>query len=109
MKLLAYDEYTFEYRELIAKHQSFEIGKVPVDEMLTACEILEKEIEYRMLKCRIYTKNRAASLLAGVLNPAYGILAGASILAHNIFTLNPDYEIARDLANNRISVIWKNN
>ena len=44
------------------------------------------------------------SLLSSVLNKRYGILSAAFILAHNLFTWSPDYEISRDLANNRINV-----
>ena len=92
------NNYNSLYKEKINRRESFEIFQVPVTEMLSLCE---------ELKCRIYTEKRMTSLLSSVLNKRYGILSAAFILAHNLLTWSPDYEISRDLANNRINVKYK--
>ncbi len=99
-------EYKLLMNGLIDEHASFEICGVEISDMLEVCSDLEEAIENRYLKCRIYTKNRLVAGLSGVLNYRWGVLSLASILAHKILTLNPDYEIVRDLANNRIEVVW---
>ena len=101
------NNYNSLYKEKITRRESFEIFQVPVTEMLSLCEELEEYIEKQNLKCRIYTEKRMTSLLSSVLNKRYGILSAAFILSHNLLTWNPDYEISRDLANNRINVKYK--
>ncbi|MDP8078646.1 hypothetical protein [Phocoenobacter skyensis] len=99
-------EYKSLINGLIDTHTSFEICGVDISDMLQVCSDLEQTIENKYLKCRIYTKNRLVTGLSGVLNYRWGVLSLASIVAHNILTLNPDYEIVRDLANNRVEVVW---
>ncbi|MGX2975545.1 hypothetical protein ACWIUH_11235 [Ursidibacter arcticus] len=107
MATLTYSNYYNQFQALIDSRQSFEICGVKTEDMLDITEVLEKYIESQYLKCRIYTKNRIVAGMAGLLNPALGIFSLASIAAHNILTYDPDYEIARDIANNRISVVYK--
>ncbi|WP_228064811.1 hypothetical protein [Muribacter muris] len=45
--------------------------------------------------------------IAGFVNPVVGVAALAGIGIHNVMTWNPDFEISRDLANNRIAVEYK--
>lgn len=104
--LIPYQEYRQQMFELIDTHQSFEIVAVPSGEMLQVCSTLENYIESQHLKCRIYTQKRLLGGAAGLINPIYGIGALVGIAAHNVLTWNPDYEISRDLANNRIAVEW---
>lgn len=104
--LINYAEYRTQIAELIDSHQSFEIVGVPTTEMFDVCAALEKYMEHQHLKCRIYTQKRLISGAIGLVNPIYGIGALAGIAAHHILTLNPDYEISRDLANNRVAVEW---
>lgn len=107
MKKITLQDYPEQVENLIYARQSFEICGVAVGDMLELCSDLEKYIESQNLKCRVYTKNRLAAGLSYVLNPAWGILSLTSIAAHNILTYDPDYEIYRDIANNRIGVEWK--
>lgn len=107
MIMLIYPEYRIQFRNLVDNKQSFEIVGVPVSEMLNICEILENYIESRHLKCRIYIKSRLVSGLLGVLNPMYAVLSLGIIAAYNIITQDPDYEICRDLANNRVEVKYQ--
>lgn len=104
---ITYQQYQSHFPLLIDSHQSFEIVGVPTDELKAVTDMLERYIESIHLKCRIYTKNRVVAGAAGLLNPAWGVLALAGIAAHNIVTWDPDYEIGRDIANNRVSVDWK--
>lgn len=101
------NNYRTYYQNLINQRASFEIYQVSLTDMISICAELEEYIEKQNLKCRIYTEKRMTSLLSSVLNKRYGILSAAFILAHNLLTWSPDYEISRDLANNRINVKYK--
>lgn len=101
------NNYNSLYKGKIDRRESFEIFQVPISEMISICGDLEDYIESQNLKCRIYTEKRYAGLLAGALNKQYGVLGALFIVAHNLITWNPDYEISRDLANNRINVKYK--
>lgn len=105
--LITAKNYKEGYPELINHRASFEIHQVPFSEMFSICGELEEYIENQNLKCRIYTEKRYTSLLAGALNKQYGVLSAVLMLAHNLITWDPDYEISRDLANNRINVKYK--
>lgn len=107
MITLEYKTYQSQVIDLISNHQTFQVCGVPTDEMLSVSSELEALVESQYLKCRVLTKNRLVSGLAGLLNPAWGVLSLASIAAHNLVTYDPDYEIERDIANNRISVLYK--
>ncbi|MFC0308414.1 hypothetical protein ACFFHK_01680 [Gallibacterium trehalosifermentans] len=93
--------------ELIPLKSSFVVCDVGISEMLEVSDWLEDYIEKHHLTCRVYTKNRMVLGLSYLLNPAWGVLSIASIAAHNFITRNPDYEIARDLANGRVEVVYK--
>ncbi|MCF7521677.1 hypothetical protein L4G92_06400 [Neisseria sp. ZJ106] len=95
------------YLTLIQEKQSFEIWGIDFSDMLEEVGTLEKLIEANRLTCRIYTKGRLVSAGLGFLTIGAGITALAGIAAHNLLTYNPDYEICRDIANNRILVEFK--
>ena len=63
------------------------------DEKCSIPELLEKIIEGSGMSCRIYSKGRFLSVLV----PWVGIPALVGIVAHNIATLNPDFEIRKEL------------
>lgn len=92
---------------LIKKSASFIVRAV--SEHSNVVKRVEKSIEEHGMTCRIYTENRGyvaggAAILTGV-----GLAAIAGIAAHNIATWNPDYEIARNFIDNKISVTFKKN
>lgn len=105
--IISYSEYHLQFRDFIDQYRSFEIVGVPTSEMFDVCEVLEKYIESQHLKCRIYTQKRFVSGAIGLVNPIAGAAALIGIGIHNIITWDPDFEISRDLANNRISVEYK--
>jgi len=110
-------KYNLEYEELdssltrrmIQEHQSFTViglgGKI-----LDAVSVLENIIETEQMSCRIYTYGRAtsagASLISGIASVA-GVASTIGIVAHNLATLNPDYEIAKHLVDHKLSVTYK--
>jgi tRNA(Ile2) C34 agmatinyltransferase TiaS len=90
---------------LLKKSASFTVRAV--SEHSEVVRRLEEHIEERGMTCRIYTENRGyvaggAALLTGV-----GLAAIVGIAAHNVATWNPDYEIARNIVDNKISVTFK--
>ncbi|AUZ05536.2 MULTISPECIES: hypothetical protein [Vitreoscilla] len=91
--------------DLIAQKRSFVVTSLSGD-MLDTSKLLESAIEAQGLRCRVYTRNRIAAAGASILVGA-GALSFAGIAAHNLLTLNPDYEIGRDIVNNKIYVDYK--
>lgn len=87
---------------------SFEILAVGGN-MKEAVLQVERAIEGVGLKCRIYTRGRIASAGASVLGGLTGLAGLGSavyIAAHNVSTFNPDYEIAKHVIDNKLSVTW---
>ena len=85
-----------EISALIKENECFTLTNVK--NFLQSVKTIERLIENNGLSCRVYTAGRsttmAATLAAG---PAvlFGLASAAVITAHNIATLNPDYEIAK--------------
>ncbi|MEY4978997.1 MAG: hypothetical protein RLZZ352_1267 [Pseudomonadota bacterium] len=78
--------------------------------MSDAVSIIEKEIESQGLSCRIYTAGRIAATGAsflGGLTAAAGIASAIGIAAHNLATLNPDYEVKKHKIDGAISVNYE--
>lgn len=90
---------------LISNHESFTVIGLG-GEMLDCTEYLEKQIERKSLSCRVYTKGRLAAAGGGALLGGAGLLGLIGIAAHNIATLNPDYEIARNPIDHEIEVTY---
>ena len=95
------------FESLIQERQSFELWCCSFDNTSEAAEILERVIEKAQLTCRLYSKGRLLAASVGVAFPVVGMTALAGIAAHNLMTYNPDYEICRDWANNRVMVEFK--
>jgi len=109
--------YTINYDELnwskitkmIQKNKSFEIIALGGN-LIDTVSNLENTIESENLSCRIYTYGRAASAGATLIGGITGVVGLASVVgmaAHNIATFNPDYEIAKHLVNNKLTVSYK--
>lgn len=95
--------------ELIQQGASFKL--TDIKEMRTVVRQVEQLIEVQGLSCRVYTEYRAAAM-AGSLIPtgitqAIGLYSAIGIGIHNLFTYNPDYEIAKNELSKTITVIKK--
>lgn len=70
---------------------------------------IERIIESKKMRCRIFTEGRAVAATAGILAGGSGTLGIIGIGIHRMATMNPDYEISRDIINNKITVEYKKN
>ncbi|MEA3261193.1 MAG: hypothetical protein U9Q93_14175 [Pseudomonadota bacterium] len=108
IKKLSMDELDDEtLSELIEGKKSFQI--VAVTHLGSVVNAVETAIEKNGLKCRVYTEYRSASL-AGMFIPGVqpiGIFSAVGIAAHNLATFDPDYEIAKNKPQGRVTVIYK--
>jgi hypothetical protein len=102
---------THKVLSLIDEYQSFEVVNLR-GKMKEAVIILEGLIERKKMTCRVYTANRsalAAGSLFGGITGIVGLASTLAIAAHNVATLNPDYEIAKHKLDDKLSVNAKNN
>lgn len=101
----SYDEVKNNIDRLIKNKESFVVVGLG-GELLEASKFVEKSIENRGLKCRVYTRNRAYA--AGAMSwTGAGVLSLAAIAAHNLVTFSPDYEVGRAIVDNRLYVTYK--
>ena len=95
-------------QEKIANRESFLVYQI--DSMKETIRELERAIEDGGLSCRVYTKGRIASAGAAIFSGITGAIGVASIVgmaAHNLATLNPDYELAKNYVDKTIAVSFQ--
>jgi hypothetical protein len=93
----------------VRNHESFEIVGLS-GRMDSAVSTIENIIESQGLKCRVYIYGRVAAAGGSFLGGITGLLGIASAIgmaAHNLATLNPDYEIAKHIVDNKLSITYK--
>lgn len=107
MQTIKYDDLNNSFLEsMIQGKNSFVI--LGVGGKFKECvNLLEKTIEGNGMTCRIYTEGRIAGIAAGLVDQGVGIATAIGIAAHNLFTLNPDYEVGKNLIHNKITVTFK--
>lgn len=91
--------------KLIRKHESFDIVNVKRGQQSTVVEVVESAIESCDMKCRVRTNCRgvaAAGLTLVTLG--WGAAAFGAIAAHDIATINPDYEVIKDMIGSGVRV-----
>lgn len=93
-------------RQLISNKQSFKLLGCN-DRMKETVKDLERLIESQGLRCRIFTKGRAAAAAGGLFVSGIGAIPLAGIGIHKLATYNPDYEIGKNLINHSIEVEYK--
>lgn len=104
------DELTKEkLKNLIENKKSFKV--VAVNNISLVVAKVEGEIERQNLRCRVYTEYRSAAI-GGIAVPAgiTQITAAATAIGigvHNIITINPDYEIAKNKFKDSVTVLYK--
>lgn len=99
-----------EISNLVKKRGDFVIEGITVMNYKETLKTVEKIIEDQGLKCRVYTKGRAAGMIgAAIPGPTLfvGWATGIGIGVHNLATFNPDYEIAKNPATGTLSVNYK--
>ena len=71
----------------------------------TAVLVVEQAIEAAGLKCRVRTANRGwAIAAAAVFTLGVGATAAAAVGVHDLATINPDYEIIKEMFGSDIQV-----
>ncbi|PTT92338.1 hypothetical protein DBR45_54020 [Pseudomonas sp. HMWF031] len=107
--------------EKIKAHDSFVLECGEYDRYSNTLTWLEQAIEKQGLSVRIYMRARKLSMSsfagfvgAGVIGApvaigavAVGLVAGVGIAAHNLATLNPDYEIGKHPLGSTLYVDYK--
>ena len=97
--------------QLINQKLSFLIKDIDQTKLGGVVSLVEKAIESKGLKCRIYTENRASTMAAAAIPTPItvwaGVAAGIAIGAHNLATWNPDYELGRNLTAGTLKVNYK--
>ena len=96
-------------KDLVKQHKSFEIVGLS-GRLSSAVSKIENIIETQDLSCRIYTYGRVASAGAsffGGITGVAGVLSTIGMAVHNVATYDPDYEIAKHLVDNKLSVDYK--
>jgi len=92
--------------DLIRNEKTFEVTGLS-GRMSEAVEFVENKIEANGLRCRVYTYGRVAAAggtLFGGITGVFGVASVVGMAAHNLATLNPDYEIAKHLVDNMLTV-----
>ena len=102
-----FDDLTeYKFDRLISERKTFEITGLS-GRMSNAVEFVERRIEKKGLRCRIYTYGRVAAAGGSLFGGITGVLGVASVIgmaAHNLATLNPDYEVAKHMVDNMLTV-----
>ena len=92
--------------ELVRNRSSFQVTGVG-GKMKESVRFVEEGIEGEGLRCRIYTYGRvtaAGGSFFGGITGVLGIASAVGMAAHNIATLNPDYEVAKHMIDNKLTV-----
>lgn len=96
-------------RLLIAQKKSFQV--VAVKDISYVVNKIEGEVEKQDLRCRVYTEYRTAAI-AGLAVPTgvtqiTGFATALGVGVHNLMTINPDYEIAKNKLAGTVTAIYK--
>ena len=111
LELVSYDldreEMQKRIEVLVQEHKSFEIVDVKIGKQGTVVNIVERTIEANGMKCRVRTNGRGF-VAAALAIPTCGASLGA-VAAHNLSTVNPDYEIIKEILGSDVRVIYFKN
>ena len=94
---------------LIEKNRSFEITGLEAEGSMTQMiKRLENIMTAQKKRCRVYSAGRWAAVAAAAIptgvTQVTGTAAAVGIGLHNFATYNPDYEIAKHLIDNKLSI-----
>lgn len=101
-----------EIEELISNRKSFLIFNIRSSHLFDSLiSKIEKSIENKNMKCRVYKENRSVAMAAVVIptgiTQVLGFASAIGIGLHNLATYNPDYEIAKSLDATQLSIVYK--
>lgn len=100
-----------EIQNKVKRRENFTLKGVEFLKFFEAVSTLEKIIEKEGLRCRVYTTYRASVMGAMAFSNPFTAVAGAAaaigIAAHNAVTLNPDYEIGKNVTLGTLEVVYK--
>lgn len=98
----------------ISKLDSFIYGResfqvVAVTNISSVVTSIEGRIEKANMSCRVFTEYRKAAIAGSFFGPTaiLGAAAAVGIAAHNLATLNPDYEIGKNQLGGTVTAIYK--
>jgi hypothetical protein len=93
--------------ELVARKVSFQVTGVV--NMGAVVSEIEGTVEKKGMTCRIYTEYRAAAVAGSLWTPTVilGIAAAVGMAAHNLATINPDYEIGKNKVAGTVTATYK--
>lgn len=88
----------------IKDKESFLIVKISgLKELMKYCFLLVETIQKNHMSCRVKTKGRTIAALPFIFLPPTWVYLGSQV-AHDIFTLNPDWVITRNFFTRKIEV-----
>jgi len=91
-------------KEKIRNRESFLIVKISgLWELMKYCFLLVKIIQDNHMSCRVKTRGRKIIALPFIFIPPGWVYLGSQVV-HDIFTLNPDWIITRNLFTRKIEV-----
>ena len=98
-----------ELSELVSNKKSFQV--VAVKDISFTVNKIEGAIEKQGLRCRVYTEYRSA-VMSGMVIPtgitqATGLFSAIGMAVHNLATLNPDNEIAKNKFSGTVTALYK--
>lgn len=95
--------------DLVSKRYSFQV--LDIYDISLAVSRIEHEIEKQGLRCRVYSEYRstvvASAAIPTGLTQAVGLATAVGIGVHNLFTINPDYEIGKNKLAKTVTAIFK--
>lgn len=105
MKTYSLEEFVENKIEIFAMGNDFEVVGLS-GRMNEAVVVLEAAIEARGNTVRIYTAGRLGTTAASALLMPWAAIAGiATVALHNALTFNPNFEIAKHLVDNKLTVV----
>lgn len=91
----------------IRNNKSFQV--VGVTDIGKVVSFLEGRMEKLNKSCRVFTEYRKAALAGSFFGPTalLGLAAAVGMAAHNLATINPDFEIGKNKISGTVTVTYK--
>jgi hypothetical protein len=93
--------------KIYIKNKTNFVMDVDRGDLMQACARIEKCCDECGYTSRVYTKGRLGLSAAAWWFPPALVWTAIATAAHNVATLNPDFEIARNIITNTVTVTYK--